>query len=112
MWSGSSPLAPRCSARGPGSTACDFALTLRGAFGVNPRSVQADVLGEHGKSEVLHWSGAAIAGVPWKDLAAQRGIEERSLKERIDGAVRLANINIIEGLGASQYGIGERQLPG
>src|SRR4051812_20908885 len=83
-----------------------FCTHLADAFGVNPRSVQADVLGEHGKSEVLHWSGAAIAGVPWKDLAAQRGIEERSLKERVDSAVRLANINIIEGIGASQYGIG------
>jgi len=83
-----------------------FRIHLAEAFGVNPQSVEANVLGEHGKSEVLHWSGATIAGVPWKDLAAQRGIEERSLKERVDGAVRLANINIIEGIGASQYGIG------
>jgi L-lactate dehydrogenase len=83
-----------------------FRTHLADAFGVTPQCVEANVLGEHGKSEVLHWSGAAIAGVPWKDLAAQRGIEERSLKERVDGAVRLANINIIEGIGASQYGIG------
>ena len=83
-----------------------FRVHLAEAFGVNPRSVHAEVLGEHGKSEVLHWSGAEVAGVPWKDLAAQRGIEERSLKERVDGAVRLANINIIEAIGASQYGIG------
>jgi len=83
-----------------------FRIHLAEAFGVNPQSVEANVLGEHGKSEVLHWSGATIAGVLWKDLAAQRGIEERSLKERVDGAVRLANINIIEGIGASQYGIG------
>jgi L-lactate dehydrogenase len=83
-----------------------FRVHLAEVLGVNPRSVQADVFGEHGKSEVLHWSGAAVAGVPWRDAAAQRGIEERSVRDRVDGAVRLANINIIEGIGASQYGIG------
>ena len=83
-----------------------FRSHLADALGVNPRSVEANVLGEHGKSEVLHWSGAAVAGVPWRDLAAQRAIAESSLKERVDSAVRLANINIIEGIGASQYGIG------
>jgi L-lactate dehydrogenase len=83
-----------------------FRTHLADALGINPRTVRADVLGEHGKSEVLHWSGAAIAGVPWKDVVAQRGIDEKSLKTRVDDAVRHANINIIEGIGASQYGIG------
>jgi L-lactate dehydrogenase len=79
---------------------------LANAFGVNPRSVQADVLGEHGTSEVLHWSGATVAGVPWNDLAALRGIDPRDLRERIENEVRFANINIIDVTGASQYGIG------
>ena len=83
-----------------------FRSHLAEAFGVSPRCVEANVLGEHGKSEVLHWSGATLGGVPWKDVAAQLGINEAGLKERVDGAVRLANINIIEGIGASQYGIG------
>jgi L-lactate dehydrogenase len=79
---------------------------LANAFGVNPRSVAADVLGEHGTSEVLHWSGATVAGVPWADLAAQRGIDPQGLRQRIENEVRFANINIIDVLGASQYGIG------
>jgi L-lactate dehydrogenase len=83
-----------------------FRTHLGEALGVRPRSVRADVFGEHGKSKVLHWSGAAIAGVPWKDVVAQRGIDAMSLKARVDDAVRHANINIIEGIGASQYGIG------
>jgi L-lactate dehydrogenase len=83
-----------------------FRTHLADALGVNPRTVRADVLGEHGKSEVLLWSGAAIAGVPWKDVAAQRGLDEKALKARVDDSVRHANINIIEGIGASQYGIG------
>jgi L-lactate dehydrogenase len=83
-----------------------FRIHLADALGVNARSVRADVFGEHGKSEVLHWSGAEIGGVPWQDVLAQRGIDGASLKDRVDQAVRLANINIIEGIGASQYGIG------
>jgi L-lactate dehydrogenase len=76
------------------------------AFGVNPRSVQADVLGEHGTSELLHWSGATIAGIPWQDVAARAGVDERELRKRVEDQVRFANINIIEALGASQYGVG------
>jgi L-lactate dehydrogenase len=79
---------------------------LAEALGVSPRSVQADVLGEHGKSEVLHWSGATIGNVPWQDVVGQRRLNEQAIKARVDEAVRLANINIIEGIGASQYGIG------
>lgn len=76
------------------------------AFGVDTRSVQADVLGEHGTSEVLHWSGVTIAGVPLRELAAQRGIDSDELKKQIENEVRFANINIIDVTGASQYGIG------
>jgi len=101
-------LAPRTKVFSTGTLldSLRFRVHLADALGVNPRSVRADVFGEHGKSEVLHWSGAAIGGVPWTDLLAQQRMEERSLKERVDKAVRLANINIIEGIGASQYGNG------
>jgi L-lactate dehydrogenase len=39
-------------------------------------------------------------------VLAQRPINAERLKARVDDAVRHANINIIEGIGASQYGIG------
>ncbi len=83
-----------------------FRLHLGEALGISPRSVQADVLGEHGRSELLHWSGATIGNVPWHEVVAQRRLSEQAIKARVDEAVRLANINIIEGIGASQYGIG------
>jgi L-lactate dehydrogenase len=79
---------------------------LAHALGVSVKSVAADVLGEHGTSEVMHWSGATVAGVPLKDAAAQFGLEVSALRQRIEDEVRFANINIIEGLGASQYGVG------
>lgn len=83
-----------------------FRTHLAEAFGVSSRSVQADVLGEHGTSELLHWSGATIAGLPWQDLAAQAKVDVQDLRQRVENKVRFANINIIDALGASQYGIG------
>lgn len=83
-----------------------FRTHLAEAFGVSPRSVEANVLGEHGTSEVLHWSGASIAGVPWKELAAQRRFDLQQLRKQVEDKVRFANINIIDVTGASQYGIG------
>jgi L-lactate dehydrogenase len=73
-----------------------FRFHLAQHYNVDPASVEAQVIGEHGTSEVLLWSGARIAGAPV--TAAPRGDIERE--------VRFANIAIIEGIGASQYGIG------
>jgi L-lactate dehydrogenase len=101
-------LAPRAKVFSTGTflDSLRFRTQLAKALGVNPLTVRGDVLGEHGKSEVLHWSGAAVAGVPWQDVVTQRGTDEKRLKSRVDDAVRHANIDIIEGIGASQYGIG------
>jgi L-lactate dehydrogenase len=101
-------LAPKANVLSTGTwlDSLRFRTHLAKAFGVNPRSVEADVLGEHGTSEVLHWSGARVAGVPLNDLAKQRGIDPADIRQRIENEVRFANINIIEALGASQYGIG------
>ena len=83
-----------------------FRTQLADAFGVDAKSVQADVLGEHGTSELLHWSRATIGGVPWTDLADAAGADRQELRKRVENAVRFANINIIDVTGASQYGIG------
>jgi L-lactate dehydrogenase len=74
---------------------------------VAPRSVHAYVLGEHGDSEVLAWSSGKVGGVPVTDFARQIG---RSLtdevKSKIDDGVRRAAYRIIDGKGATYYGIG------
>jgi L-lactate dehydrogenase len=74
---------------------------------VAPQSVHAYVLGEHGDSEVLVWSGARVGGVPISDFAQQSGrpITEE-VKARIDEGVRRAAYRIIEGKGATYHGIG------
>ena len=74
-------------------------------LGVNPASVEALVVGEHGTSEVLLWSSARVTGVPVAEaLAAGDSMDE--LRSAIEREVRYANITIIEGNQASQFGIG------
>jgi L-lactate dehydrogenase len=68
---------------------------------VSAGQVEAQVLGEHGTSEVFAWSTARLGGVPLRDLLATD--EARSA---IESEVRYANITIIEGTGASALGIG------
>ena len=82
-----------------------FRVHLADRLQVRPRDVQAMVVGEHGTSEVLLWSSASVGGIPVLDLLAQDGPVDK-LKQEIENDIRYANITIIEGTGASQYGIG------
>jgi len=83
-----------------------FRFHLARQLNLDPRSVDALVLGEHGTSEVLLWSSARVAGVPALDALGRIGGSGENLRQSIEHAVRYANISIIEGNLASQYGIG------
>jgi len=84
-----------------------FRTLLGQRLGVDARHVHAYVVGEHGDSEVLTWSLATIGGMELDEFARRRGValgdEERA---EIDTAVRRAAYSIIEGKGATFYGIG------
>src|SRR4029077_8564803 len=71
---------------------------------VSTASVEALVIGEHGTSEVFLWSGARVGGVAVEQAIASHAIAE--LRQAVEQDVRYANITIIEGIGASQLGIG------
>jgi L-lactate dehydrogenase len=73
---------------------------------VSPNSVEAQVLGEHGTSQVYLWSSARVAGIPLLDALAQRNTPVEEFRQNIEQEVRFANISIIEGNNASQFGIG------
>jgi L-lactate dehydrogenase len=73
-----------------------FRFHLARHFDVDPAAVEAQVVGEHGTSQVFLWSSARIAGMAVDDVP----------RESVEREVRFANIAIIEGTGASQYGIG------
>jgi L-lactate dehydrogenase len=83
-----------------------FQVHLAERLHIRPRDVQAMVVGEHGTSEVLLWSSARVSGIPVLDLLRDGDQPIDEMKERIENDIRYANITIIEGTGASQYGIG------
>lgn len=83
-----------------------FRVHLAHSLTVSPAFVDAQVLGEHGTSQVFVWSAARVAGTSVSALFAQRGLSAEELRQRVEHDVRYANITIIEGNDASQFGIG------
>src|SRR6516165_1935348 len=83
-----------------------FRVHLGKHFGADPAHVEAQVIGDHGTSQVFLWSSARIGGVPVAALLERRGERLGELRQKLEKDVRYANISIIEGHDASQYGIG------
>jgi L-lactate dehydrogenase len=83
-----------------------FKFHLARRLGVSPAAVDAQILGEHGTSEVFVWSSARIGGTPITELLAKAAQNREELCREIEREVRFANIAIIEGIGASQHGVG------
>src|SRR6202795_1424200 len=83
-----------------------FRVHLAEYFKVDAKQVEAQVIGEHGISQVFLWSTARIAGVPISGLIAERGETLDKVRKQVYKSVRYANITIIEGNDASQFGIG------
>jgi L-lactate dehydrogenase len=82
-----------------------FCVHLAERLEVSPASVEALVVGEHGTSEVMLWSSARVSGVPIAE-ALQAGHSFDNFRKSVERDVRYANITIIEGNEASQFGIG------
>lgn len=74
---------------------------------VDSHHIHAYVLGEHGDSEVLPWSLVTVGGIPLEEFCT--GLEISICPDdyaAIDERVRRAAYHIIEGKGATYYGIG------
>jgi L-lactate dehydrogenase len=76
-------------------------------LGVDSRHIHAYVVGEHGDSEVLVWSSVSVGGIPLDEFCKHHPsgvcMEDR---DTIDSQVRNAAYHIIQGKGATYYGIG------
>src|SRR5678816_2112286 len=84
-----------------------FRALLGRYFDVDSHHVHAYVIGEHGDSEVLAWSQATIAGLSLDEFAKVHGKPLSDADRKyIDENVRRAAYKIIEGKGATYYGIG------
>jgi L-lactate dehydrogenase len=82
-----------------------FRFHLGKRLNVDASDVEALVLGEHGASEVFLWSSARVGGRKVLDLFGESQTVQ-TVREELEREVRYANITVIEGIGASQYGIG------
>jgi L-lactate dehydrogenase len=76
-------------------------------IGVDPQHIHGYVVGEHGDSEVLTWSLTSVGGIPLEEFCRQTHHKLcAEHKQEIDEQVRRAAYHIIEGKGATYYGIG------
>lgn len=73
---------------------------------VDPRSVHAFVIGEHGDSELAVWSSANISGIELSDYCTHKGFT-RHAKNRaeLETDVKNSAYEIIDRKGATYYGI-------
>ncbi len=71
-------------------------------LGVSTQSVHAQVVGEHGDSSVMLWSGARVGGVALRDWPGWRVDEEAALAQ----SVRRAAYEVIRRKGATNHAIG------
>lgn len=84
-----------------------FRALLGRKLGIDSRHVHAYVLGEHGDSEVLAWSQVTISGMSLPEFCDRRKIKfDEEDRAEVDHGVRRAAYGIIEGKGATYYGIG------
>ena len=84
-----------------------FRALLGQYIGVDSTHVHAYVLGEHGDSEVLAWSRTNIGNMSLDDFLRLRGLVlDEATRAAIDAGVRKAAYRIIEGKGATYYGVG------
>lgn len=74
---------------------------------VDSQHIHAYVLGEHGDSEVIPWSLVTVGGIPLEEFCGEQDIAIcPDDYAGIDEKVRRAAYHIIEGKGATYYGIG------
>ena len=76
--------------------------TLGRTLDIEPRSIHAQVVGEHGDSEVVLWSSARLGGVPLRDWPGWTRDRERAIADE----VRTAAYEIIARKGATNHAIG------
>ncbi|MEJ2725083.1 MAG: L-lactate dehydrogenase [Deltaproteobacteria bacterium] len=84
-----------------------FRSLLGRELGVDSQHVHGYVVGEHGDSEVLTWSLVTVGGMPLEDFCNRHNVcFEKHDRNEIDNQVRNAAYTIIQGKGATYYGVG------
>ncbi|MDZ4685184.1 MAG: L-lactate dehydrogenase, partial [Planctomycetaceae bacterium] len=100
---------PAARVLGSGTTldTARFRALLGRKLGIDSHHIHAYVVGEHGDSEVLAWSLVTVGGLALDDFCRIRGVSLSDAdRTEIDQQVRKAADHIIQGKGATYYGIG------
>ncbi|GAA0085777.1 L-lactate dehydrogenase [Clostridium sp. CTA-7] len=75
-------------------------------FGIDGRSVQGFVLGEHGDSEFVPWSSLTIGNIPIKDFSEQLKIEwDEATEKVISDDVKNSAYEVIKRKGATAFSV-------
>jgi len=82
-----------------------FRTLLAHKMGIDPHSVHAYIIGEHGDSEVPVWSKVNIAGMPLYDRENSPAPDNAELDE-ISERVKNAGYEILKRKGSTSYAIG------
>lgn len=83
-----------------------FRIQIAQRLNCSARSVDAYVVGEHGKTQVYVWSSARIGGTPISGLIPSTYVNVAEFRSEVESGVIDANIDIIDATDASQHGIG------
>ncbi|ANZ59976.1 L-lactate dehydrogenase [Secundilactobacillus paracollinoides] len=79
-------------------------VALGNKLDLDPRSIEAYILGEHGDTEFAAYDEATVGGVPLKDYAHNKGVTDSDLAD-IEDKVRNKAYEIINRKGATYYGV-------
>lgn len=83
-----------------------FKKEIAGLIGIDPRSVDAFIMGEHGDTEFPVWSHTNIGGLPiYEWVKNQSELDEKALLDTFEKSKNAA-YEIIKKKGATFYGIG------
>lgn len=83
-----------------------FQSILADKFQVDPRNIQANIIGEHGDSEIATWSLATISGLTIEQFAHNMNIDfNKEIQDDITSKVVNAAYEIIEGKGYTNYAV-------
>jgi L-lactate dehydrogenase len=105
-WKLSGLAAPRVIGSGTILDTARFRHLLSEHFGVDPRSVHAYIIGEHGDSEVPVWSLANIAGMRLRTFCQRQNIPyDQAAMDEVFRQTRDAAYHIIKRKGATYYAV-------
>lgn len=83
-----------------------FTNVLADYLDINPEVINAQIIGEHGNSQIAMWSKVTVAGMQVDEYAKSLGLRfDDAFKKEIEQKVKDMGSVIIKGKGKTHYGI-------